>query len=276
LARVAGLEKFNDLSGMKFGSLLVVGRTENKCGRTMWQTKCVCGNSLVVRADSLSDGNTVSCGCVKTNRCRELGHRSAADLQGKRFGRWAVVNRDNSRVGALKAFWICHCDCGKEGRVDSFSLTSGNSKSCGCWAREEKKRRATNPNLTDEERALNQDRRFVPGLRDWRKAVYERDHYACIACGDFRGGNLIAHHKESWATNKNLRLDIRNGVTACKSCHDGFHKKYGYGGNTSAQWQEFTEEKKRLAMTAETIVNLDGRNTEAQWDEFVRRQKVAV
>ena len=36
--------KFIDLTGQKFGRLLVLERAENKYGRTAWKCKCDCGN----------------------------------------------------------------------------------------------------------------------------------------------------------------------------------------------------------------------------------------
>ena len=53
------------------------------------------------------------------------------DLTGKRFGKLVVVRRgENNNRG--EARWVCRCDCGKELLVPTYSLTSGNTKSCGC------------------------------------------------------------------------------------------------------------------------------------------------
>ena len=69
--------------------------------------------------------------------------------------------------------------------------------------------------------------------QDWRKAVYERDNYTCQICG-IRSGNgktvvLEAHHKKSFSEYSELRFEISNGITLCKSCHknNGFHKGIG-------------------------------------------------
>lgn len=53
------------------------------------------------------------------------------DLQGRRFERLTVkqyvgINKDH------KASWLCVCDCGNSVVVSGKSLTSGNTKSCGC------------------------------------------------------------------------------------------------------------------------------------------------
>lgn len=46
------------------------------------------------------------------------------DLTGKRFGRWTVIGRAESRMSAGKpvVFWKCKCDCGTERDVSGNSL----------------------------------------------------------------------------------------------------------------------------------------------------------
>lgn len=54
---------------------------------------------------------------------------------GQRFTRLVVLARgENSPAG--KARWVCQCDCGNHSLVDTNSLKSGNSKSCGCLQKE--------------------------------------------------------------------------------------------------------------------------------------------
>lgn len=56
--------------------------------------------------------------------------------------------------------------------------------------------------------------------RLWRKAVFERDHYACTFCGDNKGGNLIADHIKPFSLFPELRFAIDNGRTLCKVCDE--------------------------------------------------------
>lgn len=53
------------------------------------------------------------------------------DLTGKKFGRWTVLHREGS-TDYGHALWRTVCECGWKGLVASYSLLSGNSKSCGC------------------------------------------------------------------------------------------------------------------------------------------------
>ncbi|TDX49118.1 HNH endonuclease [Orenia marismortui] len=95
-----------------------------------------------------------------------------------------------------------------------------------------------NPELTEEDR---KERRSIFGYKNWRLKVYERDNFTCQKCGDDKGGNLVAHHIESFRDNPDLRLAINNGITLCEKCHNNFHNKYGYGSNTRNQFNNFME-----------------------------------
>lgn len=52
----------------------------------------------------------------------------------------------------------------------------------------------------------------------WRKAVFDRDDYACQCCG-VRGGELNADHIKPFATHEHLRFELSNGRTLCVPCH---------------------------------------------------------
>ena len=76
--------------------------------------------------------------------------------------------------------------------------------------------------------------------REWRFSVYARDNFICRRCGS-RGGKrgLEAHHIKNWASNKDLRYDVNNGITLCYNCHKEFHKRYGKCDNSQEQIDEF-------------------------------------
>lgn len=54
-----------DLTGQTFSRLTVIKEAgRDKQGLVMWQCKCSCGNTCVVRGRDLRSGNTKSCGCL--------------------------------------------------------------------------------------------------------------------------------------------------------------------------------------------------------------------
>lgn len=56
----------NDLSGQRFGKLLVKCPTEQRRqGSVMWECLCDCGNTVFIQTNNLTSGNSTSCGCQK-------------------------------------------------------------------------------------------------------------------------------------------------------------------------------------------------------------------
>jgi hypothetical protein len=75
-----------------------------------------------------------------------------------------------------------------------------------------------NPNWKGGITPVHQQIRQSLEYKLWRRAVFERDNYICIWCGN-RGGKLNADHIKPFAYYPELRFAIDNGRTLCKSCH---------------------------------------------------------
>lgn len=134
------MSQIKDLSGMRFGRLVVMKRGEDRikpCGKKIvrWECKCDCGNEVTVSRDSLMSGNTKSCGCLHSEQLSERNVRSSnAELVGQKFGRLTVVgiekNIKNNRM------WKCICECGNICIASTNSLRRGKVTSCGCKRKE--------------------------------------------------------------------------------------------------------------------------------------------
>lgn len=71
------MSKFIDLTGKRFGKLIVLKRIEDyvfNSGRKerQWLCKCDCGNEINVIGTNLKRGNTKSCGCYRIDVTKEL------------------------------------------------------------------------------------------------------------------------------------------------------------------------------------------------------------
>lgn len=58
----------------------------------------------------------------------------------------------------------------------------------------------------------------TPEYKEWRKAVYQRDHYRCVVCLT-HSRVLHAHHLKKFSDYPELRYDVNNGATMCVKCH---------------------------------------------------------
>lgn len=57
------------------------------------------------------------------------------DLTGQKFGRLTVIERAENKHN--NSAWLCKCECGALCVVQSCSLRSGRTKSCGCFQKEQ-------------------------------------------------------------------------------------------------------------------------------------------
>ena len=68
--------KLIDLAGRTFGRLTVLRRDAGRAGvRAFWIVRCACGNERSVGGDSLTRGNTESCGCLQVDRATQAATR---------------------------------------------------------------------------------------------------------------------------------------------------------------------------------------------------------
>ena len=117
-----------DLTGLRFGKLVVLGKSENrtKDRNPLWRCRCDCGKELETTKSKLITGRVSSCGCNRKPQVK--------DWVGKRFGRVVVLEYDGKEKG--RHMWRCRCDCGREFTACQSNLQNGQTTSCGCKQRE--------------------------------------------------------------------------------------------------------------------------------------------
>ena len=125
---------FKDLSGQRFGKLIVRERFDKK-GKTYWLCDCDCGTTGVIASSSdLKNGDKASCGCVRKAYIEEH------DLTGRKFGRLTVKGKSQRRSANGDVYYICDCDCGNTNievvRGGLVAQDSHRQISCGCWVKE--------------------------------------------------------------------------------------------------------------------------------------------
>ena len=94
-----------------------------------------CGLSIVKSADKN--------GVAKTTLQRHLKKlgisrkytkriKKFKDIQGKRFGKWSVIEPQEAEQG--RVLWLCKCECGNKQKIRESHLLNGKSQMCGSCA----------------------------------------------------------------------------------------------------------------------------------------------
>ena len=58
------------------------------------------------------------------------------DITGQVVGRLTAIKRLDRQTTKREYYWLCKCECGEHTEVRISKLLKGNTRSCGCLARE--------------------------------------------------------------------------------------------------------------------------------------------
>lgn len=88
---------FKDLTGKRFGRLLVLYRTENRIisgsTRVFYHCRCDCGREVDVQGGSLRNGLSHSCGCLQRESAKTGNSKRTHGMTGTRIHRiWKGLN----------------------------------------------------------------------------------------------------------------------------------------------------------------------------------------
>lgn len=119
------MPKVFDLTGMRFGKLIVVERLQEREDRYIaYRCRCDCGNEIVASSKRLRRG-TIR-GCADCCPRRSVEERR---MVGRRFGKLTVVER-NKEAWNGRGAWCCRCDCGSIVDVSGSDLLNGQVTNC--------------------------------------------------------------------------------------------------------------------------------------------------
>jgi len=234
------LDRAKDITGQTFNKWFVVSRVKptDKTARhgAKWLCRCTgCGAESEIYGTSLRSGHRNGC-----MACAEYNPATFKDIAGQKFGRLTVLRRlqpDDSG----HAHWICLCDCGQETLAVTHALKSGNVVSCGCAHRDSMAalRDPSHP-YWDENPKMHANVRSILGASyaSWVENQKRRNVYRCSVSGA-KNCTLVLHHINGWNVFPEGRIDATNVVVLSDFIHKDFHSKYGYGGNTREQWNEY-------------------------------------
>jgi very-short-patch-repair endonuclease len=143
------MAKAIDLTGQKFGQLEVIERDYEiqkmhpNERQAWWKCKCnACGNEKSLRSSVIKKAKT--CGCnIGTHKGIIKIHK--LDLTGQRFTRLLVLEEADEEHQVYynnhhKVTWKCLCDCGNICYATTENLRRGDTPSCGCITKENRRK----------------------------------------------------------------------------------------------------------------------------------------
>lgn len=124
--------------------IIAVNPEREKNGNIIYDCKCLrCGKTTKSRLYQLVTGTKKSCGCFRSDKAREVitkRHETKQALRiGKRYGR-LTITKENKKIGGKDTIYECICDCGNIHLVRYKNLMSGQTRSCGCYRSEIRKK----------------------------------------------------------------------------------------------------------------------------------------
>jgi hypothetical protein len=219
---------FIDMTGLTIGMLWVVKRGQNSnAGKSKWECVCFCGNKTIVWGDSLRNGNTKSCGClreiVSAHKMQNISKETKLKMSCGQIGKVFTPEMRDKIRNKLKGQKISV----ETRRKMSNSRKGKNNPHWGGGK--------TNQNRTFRKQILSDINYTL-----WREAVFKRDDYTCQKCKKRDGSYLHAHHTKEFqkiindnkittveqAINTSELWDVNNGTTLCLGCHKKEHKTH--------------------------------------------------
>lgn len=209
-------QKAEDLTGRRFGKLVVVSREPNQNGRVCWKCRCDCGREHVTSAQALKAGKCTNCGCEWHKPGKHY-----ADLTGQQFGELTALFPTERRSKKGSVYWHCRCSCKNEVDVTEDSLRHGQYKSCGCRKKELGEQLYTNLTMVDGTCVeILEKRKFRSDNTSGFRGVYQKKNGKYLVSIGFKGSRYYL------GTYHSLEEAVRVRLETEKQIHGGFLNAY--------------------------------------------------
>lgn len=165
------------------------------------KTNCItCGGEFLTTKKQISGGRGKNCGL----NCQHESYKNGKILICEYCNKDFYVNQSALKNKPCR---FCSQDCHGKWKKENSELFSGSNSPT--WK----------GGLVGKYAKL----RASSDYKKWRKAVFERDNYTCVWCGDKNGeGKVVvfhADHIKPFAYFPELRFEVSNGRTLCTTCH---------------------------------------------------------
>lgn len=196
------MSRFKDLTGQKFGKLLVLERTGiSKNRRLLWKCQCDCGNIHIANSGDLISGNTCSCGCIHKEQMREYNRKvkkayNEYDLSGE-YG-----------IGYTQNGGLFYFDLDDFDKIKDY-----------CWY--------------IDSRGYVQARNFNQSKNEYPEHI--RQHRLIMSLGSYNAKDIIDHKNGNFADNRKSNLRCANHIK------NGQNTKGKQGRIKGVSWHKLTQ-----------------------------------
>lgn len=117
---------------------------------------------------------------------------SSIDITGQKFGRWTAIKLAQTPNGHTGRYWFCRCDCGTQKIIRQCNLTSGSTKSCGCYSVEKSSEIIPNKHYIENNIVhicMNRNKELLVDLKDYNDKFYKL-HF----CYDYTNKRILTSY----------------------------------------------------------------------------------
>lgn len=155
--------------------------------------------------------------------------KSTELIPGSKYNRLTVI-RFTHKDKRFRRYYLFKCDCGVEKIIHGTAVTSGNTKSCGCYGKESRRKELLPDNRGVINQIILQYKRHARNRNiDWHLTysdVKQIISQPCHYCGAVNSNHKVTKNcMDGFDHNGIDRVDSQNGyfidnvVPACKTCN---------------------------------------------------------